>query len=256
MSTSHWPASLLRKLANKLIDETVNWKKAAALLSTSLLAFATATLTWLRGSFVLRGWWLAAILTYIVILTLIAIIHLQQAIRRSRKFRELRVEQPGVGLEWRLRLDPEDWVHTRLEDYSPGFLPDILVGPFHLPDTGECSAEVGFTINSAGRTLYRPVCSRCQPDEYRECLPDSDPIAQTARTAVAREIQRIFRTGECTHIRKRRVLTLDVAGPTSRLLARKAPTHLDAQANPDFRARSSRLRPLRSPAPPTKNKAP
>ena len=217
----HWPASLLKKIADKLLDEIVDWKKAAALLSTGLLAFAAGTLTWLRGSFVLRGWWLAAILAYVVILSVIAMIYLQQAIQRSRKFREIRVEEPGVGLEWRLRLDPEDWVHSRLQDYSPRFLLDILSGPFHLLDKGECSAEVGFVMDSDGRTGYRPVCSRCQPDEYRERLPDIDPIAQTARLAVAREIQRVFRTGERARIRKRRVLTLDSSGPTSRLLAGK-----------------------------------
>lgn len=223
MSTSHSPASLLKKIVDKLLDEIVDWKKAAALLSTGLLAFATATLAWLRGSFVLRGWWLAAILAYVVVLTVIAMIYLQQAIQRSRKFQEIRVEEPGVGLEWRLRLDPEDCVHTRLQDYSPRFLLDILTGPFHLPDKCECSAEVGFVVDSDARIRYRPVCSRCQPDEYRERLPEIDPIAQTARLAVAREIQRVFRTGESARIRKRRVLTLDSSGPTSRLLARKVP---------------------------------
>jgi hypothetical protein len=33
----------------------------------------------------------------------------------------LRVQDSHLGMEWRLRMDPEDWAHTPVRDYGPDF---------------------------------------------------------------------------------------------------------------------------------------
>jgi hypothetical protein len=166
-----WVTSILKTITEKLFGEAIDWKKAVAWLSTWAAAFTASALTFLRGTFSVKGWLIAAVVAYTLAVTVIAVAQLYGAIRRQRDFRELLVEDSHFGLEWRLRMDPKDWAHTSLSDYAPSFIPEIVAGPFRLSNTHDCSAEVGFMIDPATGSLFRPVCPRCEPAEYRavEC---------------------------------------------------------------------------------------
>jgi hypothetical protein len=191
-----WLTSILKTIAEKLFGEAIDWKKAVAWMSTWAAAFAVTALTFLRGTFSIKGWVIAAVVAYTLSVTVIAVVQLYRAVQRQRGFREVRVEESHFGLEWRLRMDPEDWAHTSLSDYSPSLIRQIVAGPFHLSDTHDCSAEVSFMIDPVTGSLFRPVCLRCEPAEYRSRLENADEVANAARLAVAGELQRIFRTGK------------------------------------------------------------
>ena len=126
----------------------------------------------------------------------------------------MRIEDPYFALEWRLRLDPDDWAHTSVNDYAQGILHTIVSGPFHLTDKRDCSAEVSFMIDPATGSKFRPVCRRCEPAEYADRLEDASDIVEAARRGVAGELQRMYRNGE----RFSKVVKLN-AGP-SNFLAR------------------------------------
>ena len=191
-----WFTSLLKTAAEKLFGEVVNWKKLAALLSGGAATFAVLALSFLRGTYPVRGWLIAAVFAYVIVVTVFAVTQLYWAIQRQRAFRETRVQDSHFGLEWRLRMDPEDWTHTPVREYAPDFLKTIVAGPFHLAENGNCSAEVSFVVDPATGTLARPFCMRCELTSYRERYEYSEEVANLARALVAMELERRYRNGE------------------------------------------------------------
>jgi hypothetical protein len=114
-----WLTWILKTAAEKLFGAMFDWKKAAAWFSMWLVAFAVSARSWLRGSYVVKGWFLAAIFAYAAVLTVIAAAFVYGAVQRSRKFKEVRVEDPRSGLEWRLLQNPDAWAHKRIASYFP-----------------------------------------------------------------------------------------------------------------------------------------
>ena len=180
---------LFNAAVDKVLIEGVNWKALALKAGAALLALWVVIATFLRGHYVVYGWFLALLTVGSVAFCLAAVIWGTRVWRASRKYRPLLARDQQMGIGWRIEIDPKEWP---TEPISSLVARDYLSGPYHL--RGECHAEMRFqhVPGQGGVRMFCPVCSTTDQWDYRFDAPGT---REQMRSSAFAELQRLRRAG-------------------------------------------------------------
>jgi hypothetical protein len=185
-----------KTVAGKLLGEAFGWKTVAPVLASLWAVASAALLPIVRGTYQMRGWWLATIGGYAAAVTVLVglFAYRSRKLRRSA-FNPVMVQDREHEMEWHLLDNPIHWVRRDLWKETPFVVNQILAGPFHFVE--RCRDDLYFLVEEdrfEGPKL-RPLCPRC---DYGN--DDSEPLAkpevvESLRLMALRELQRLHRNG-------------------------------------------------------------
>ena len=192
---------ILDKVVGKLTERAFDAVVDVPIVTTAWLALTGALWAFLTRPITLRGWQLAALVSALVVLSVVVGVfwwrsRIQEKLARAKPkpFKPIRVDDPRLNLFWMIKAPPREWVENPvLDTAAESYLVTVLDGPFHGDLRCGERLSVQHRAYSLPDRLYE-ICQGCGTELFTD-HPGADQEAYRVRSLALRELCRLHRVG-------------------------------------------------------------